>query len=89
MTPEHIALAVINDGSTYADRKTLMLAYVKRSSPTEHVIHQYRRMVYAEMAKSIYDGERLSNEAAQEAAWKVHEYMVSHYIESNNGKDWT
>ena len=89
MTPETIALAIINDGSTYTDRKTLTLAYVRHSSPTDHVIHGYRRMVYAEMARPIYDGERLSNEAAQETAWKVHEYMLGHYAESNNGKDWT
>lgn len=88
MTPESIALAIINDGSTYAERKALTLAYTRRNHPAAYVIRQLRRMVDAEMRKPVYDGERLSNEAASEAASKVHDYMLGHYAESNNGKDW-
>lgn len=89
MTPEQIALAVINDGSTYAKRKEVMRQYATATIEQTDAIYAYRRMAWDEARKPIYEGTSFSSDDARFAAWEIHSYMVNHWNESNNGKDWT
>lgn len=95
MTPEHIALAVINDGSTYEERKRLIKLWAETPSTTltnkgmAECRRGLKQLCWMEQIKPIYDGARLSMAELEQAAEQVESYMAGHYAESNNGKDWT
>lgn len=95
LTPETLALAVINDGSTYEERKRLIKRWAE--TPSTAISNRgmaecrrgLRRMCVNEQRKPIYDGERLDGYALDAAAAIVEDYMAQHYAESNNGSDWS
>lgn len=83
-----IAMAVINDGATYADRKTLCKAWIFKTRSEHDVYLSYLAMCIKESKAPYYDGIKFTGEELKDAAQEVHEYMLRHYEESNNGADW-
>lgn len=94
LTPETLALAVINDGSTYEERKRLIKLWAETPSTVvsnagmAECRRGLRLMCVVEQHKPVYDGARLSGHDLDLAAERVEEYMAQHYAESDNGRDW-
>lgn len=95
LTPETLALAVINDGSTYEERERLIKLWAETPSTVvsnagmAECRRGLRLMCVIEQRKSIYDGARLDGYDLGKAAEIVQAYMAQHYAESDNGRDWT
>ena len=84
-----IALAVINDGATYERRKQVTSAWVHKTWSDDFCMLQFFALCARESKKPHYEGMSFTRDQLWCAAGQVHDYMLNHYAESNNGADWS
>lgn len=86
---EALALAVINDSATYERRKRVTREWVAARWSHDYCLIQHFDMCAREAKRPHYEGLVFNRDDLWIAASEVHDYMLRHYVESNNGADWS
>jgi hypothetical protein len=83
MTPETVALSVINDGGTYTARMAVAIAWFTGPHGLTTAPPELVKMVRAECRKPHWSGARMTTNDDYIAAEQVLDYTLSHLAEIN------